>query len=144
MSSSSLCITNIRVRSLPSIRNGNPLTSKESIGLLATDHFALSIFSLSLVATMFLVLSFYTELIAFEKGKTEDGWTAGSTMFGVHVCSKAKPPEEESSIVMCKGQMPLVPEVNMKLLQVQFIEVYNNTTVLAQQMRASGTFRPIL
>ena len=59
-------------------------------------------------------------------------------MFGVHVCSKPKPPEEKSSLVVCRGQMALPPEVTLNLLQVQFIHAYNNTASLARQMKASG------
>ncbi|CAM9931026.1 unnamed protein product [Ascophyllum nodosum] len=58
-------------------------------------------------------------------------------MFGVHVCSKPKPPEEKSSLVVCRGQMALPPEVTLNLLQVQFIHAYNNTASLARQMKAS-------
>lgn len=77
-------------------------------------------------------------LVAFEGGSKDDGWKTVSNMFGVNVCSKAKPVEDKSSLVVCRGQMPMSSDVTMPLLQAQFIKSYNNTESLTQQMRASG------
>lgn len=80
-------------------------------------------------------------LIEFEAGSADDGWKTVSTYFGVKVCSKPKPAEDGSTLVVCRGQMPLPAEISLELLQDQFVKVYNNSVTLAQQMRASGAQR---
>lgn len=59
-----------------------------------------------------------------------------STLFGVKVWS-APNADVESSLVMCKGQMPLTPDVTLEFLQAQFTKVFNTSEALAQEMKIS-------
>lgn len=67
---------------------------------------------------------------------SEEGWKLVSTLFGVHVWS-APNADVASSLLMCKGQMPLSPEVTLELIQTQFVKAYNNSEALAQEMKVS-------
>lgn len=71
-----------------------------------------------------------------ESGGTKEGWKSVATLFGVKVCSK--PTEGDTMRVICRGQTQLPVEVTMDIIKGQFIQAYNNSRMLAQQMRSSG------
>lgn len=68
---------------------------------------------------------------------SDEGWKLVSTMFGVKVWSTPGDDESGSSLVVCRGQVPLTPDVTFELLRTQFIKVFNTSKTLAEQMRAS-------
>eukprot|EP00752_Nemacystus_decipiens_P011149 g9905.t1 len=67
---------------------------------------------------------------------SEEGWKLVSTLFGVKVWSTPKA-NAEASLVTCKGQMPLSPEITLEFLKAQFVKVFNTTETLAQEMKIS-------
>lgn len=75
-------------------------------------------------------------ILAFEAGTKEEGWRLVSKSGRVQVFSKAS--AADPSRMMCKGQQTLDPGVTLKLLEDQFIRVYNNNRMLPQSMRSSG------
>lgn len=69
---------------------------------------------------------------------SDEGWKLVTSMFGVKVWSMPKVDESQSSsLVICRGQIPLTPDVTYDMVQTQFIKVFNTSEVLAQEMRAS-------
>lgn len=73
-----------------------------------------------------------------ESGTKDDGWKSVAAVFGVHVWSKAS--EEGTTRLVCRGQVDLPAEVTLEMITAQFVKAYNNSTMLAQQMRYSGKF----
>lgn len=72
--------------------------------------------------------------MAFEA--SDEGWRAATSMHGVKAWSMSNP-DDESSRVICKGQIHLTPDVTFEQLQIQFVKVYNKPDVLPQEMRIS-------
>ncbi|CAM9314654.1 unnamed protein product [Ectocarpus sp. 6 AP-2014] len=75
------------------------------------------------------------DLVGFEA--SDEGWKLSSTLFGVKVWSRPNPDDSDSSLVICRGQIPLTQDVTFEMVKTQFVDVFNTSEILAQQMRAS-------
>lgn len=78
---------------------------------------------------------FWPDLVGFEA--SDEGWKLSSTLFGVKVWSRPNPDDSDSSLVICRGQIPLTQDVTFEMVKTQFVDVFNTSEILAQQMRSS-------
>lgn len=75
-------------------------------------------------------------IIESESGGAKEGWKARRGKDGVKPFMRSS--KDDCPLVACRGVTEIPREVNMELVQAQFLKAYDNSAGLAQQMRKSG------